>query len=189
MGIGGNNNSTESTSDINSELDDQSKAEFNHVDEFGNVIELELHDYVNLQECHDMMNGLHSTNFDPNTSASVSQNHTIVNDSQRAASSFYENGVYCLNCKTGYVYLKITIITKKINELNLELLCYNGFICQKLDKNRHRINFQILSGMRQQNKLWQCMETHILHCFRISHQTCGLTILVGQTCVAQVAIT
>ena len=87
-------------------MDDQSKAEFNHVDEFGNDIELELHDYVNLQECHDMMNGLHSTNFDPSTSASVSQNHTIVNDSQRVAASFYENGVYCLNCKTGYVYLR-----------------------------------------------------------------------------------
>ena len=114
MGIGGNNNSTENTSDINSESVDQSKAELNHVDEFGNVIELELHDYVNLQECHDMMNGLHSSNFDPNTSASVSQNNTTVNDSQRVAASFYENGVYCLNCKTGYEYLKIYIFTIRL---------------------------------------------------------------------------
>ena len=114
---------------MNSELDDQSKSELNHVDEFGNEIELELHDYVNLQQCHDMMNGLYSTNFDPNTSASVSQNHTIVNDSPHVATSFYENGVYCLNCKTGYVYLKMYTFIKKIGiYMNQILKCLDVII-------------------------------------------------------------
>ena len=79
-------------------------AELQNLDEYGNEIELELHDYVNLQECQEMMNGLHSSAFDPNVAESNTR-QLLQKDSsdkfQTGASSLYQNGVYCTNCRIG----------------------------------------------------------------------------------------
>ena len=101
---------TEKNIETQSEDQHLQNPELNNVDEYGNEIELELHDYVNLQECHEMMNELHSSCFDPNLTASnihpFSQKDNDKDNSQHGASAFYQNGVYCFNCKTGYVDFK-----------------------------------------------------------------------------------
>ena len=79
-------------------------AELQNLDEFGNEIELELHDYVNLQECQEMMNGLHSSAFDPNVAESNTHQLSQKDSSEKiqsGASLQYQNGVFCMNCRIG----------------------------------------------------------------------------------------
>ena len=67
---------------------------------YANDTELELHDYVNLQECHEMMN-MHHTLFDLKVSESNLHQQVGDNTSQNNVPPIYQNGVYCNNCKKG----------------------------------------------------------------------------------------
>ena len=55
---------------------------------------LELHDYVNLQECHEMMNMLPLTEFQPQQQT---DNNTLSRNDK--SSAVHQNGVYCNSCK------------------------------------------------------------------------------------------
>ena len=74
--------------------------EFSRLDECENETELELHDYVNLQECHEMMN-MHQPLFDPKFAKPNHQgelpldNHVTTNET----SPFFQNEIFCNSCK------------------------------------------------------------------------------------------
>ena len=74
--------------------------EFSGVDECANETQLELHDYVNLQECHEMMN-MHQTLFDYELSnpSQHGQKQTENNISNNGAPSVFPNGPFCNSCK------------------------------------------------------------------------------------------
>ena len=154
-----------------------------------------------------MMNGLHSSCFDLNSTASnihpFSQNDNISDNSQQGASAFYQNGVYCCNCKTGYVdfknILKVEMYQYDIsqNEISSKLevsissignvVSYNKIlillILKIVIKNLHRISFQTLLDMHQLNKSWPCTETRIHHYCHIFPPTFGQIIVEGQRVV------
>ena len=74
--------------------------EFLCVDECENETQLELHDYVNLQECHDMMN-MHQTLFDYTLSNPSQQGQKQIenNITKNDASSVLPSGPFCNSCK------------------------------------------------------------------------------------------
>ena len=67
---------------------------------YANETELELHDYVNLQECHEMMN-MHQTLFDLKVPEPNQHQQVGDNTSQNNVPPIYQNGIYCNNCKKG----------------------------------------------------------------------------------------
>ena len=74
--------------------------ELSAVDEGEDETQLELHDYVNLQECHDMMN-MHQTLFDYTLSnpSQQGQKYTENNITNNDPSANFSSGPFCNSCK------------------------------------------------------------------------------------------
>ena len=69
---------------------------------YENENELELHDYVNLQECQEMMNSMQQSLFAPHGSEPNFQK--LDNLSHNDNPAIYQNELYCNNCNKKLVY-------------------------------------------------------------------------------------
>ena len=69
---------------------------------YENENELELHDYVNLQECQEMMNSMQQSLFAPHGSEPNFQKLDNLSHNDNPAN--YQNELYCNNCNKKLVF-------------------------------------------------------------------------------------